>query len=156
MTSPVSARLSTVRTFLRVTGGYQAACDALAIFALIAAVALPEPAVALALCWLSLGLALALPLVKVFRHDFTAPGLSSVLVGFNESARLLVTLTAIVLRDLAGAPAWEAFACSILALLPLVERGVRRPVASSGPMAANLPGGDLPLPSIMITNGCSG
>ena len=48
------SRLSTLRTFLRVTGGYEAACDAVAIAAMIAAVALPGRGVAVTLAWLAL------------------------------------------------------------------------------------------------------
>lgn len=146
------SRLSTLRTFLRVTGGYEAACDAVAIAAMIAAVALPGRGVAVTLAWLALAMSVALPVRKALTQDLSVPGLASVLVGFGQSARILVVLTAVVLRDIAGAPPWESVACYALALLMLIERSVRRPVGSSVPLAANLPAGDLPLPSTRIAN----
>ncbi len=152
MPAPASARLTSLRTFLRVTGGYESACDALAIISLIAAVAYPERTVSVCFAWLALVLAVALPIFNIFRTTTAPAARPPVLVGYNQSARILVSLTAVVLRDLAGAPGWQSLSCLVLTLLLLIERGVRRPVASSVPVAANLAGGDIPLPSVQVAN----
>ena len=49
--------------------------------------------------WLALAMSVALPVRKALTQDLSVPGLASVLVGFGQSARILVVLTAVVLTD---------------------------------------------------------
>ena len=143
-----SSRLSSLRAKLKIIGGYAMVCDALAIAAVVAALALAHlPWAALVIAWVTMVLVVA-PLISA--RTAKALGMSGTAIGGYTNARALVVLASLAVHVRVGAQVWEAVVLLILAIFVLAERGVRKPVTSSAPVAVNVPGVSIPLPSVPL------
>lgn len=152
MPSPVDSPLNSLRTVIRATNGYEVACDALGILAIVATVGLTNRTAGLVLAWAALGLVAAPPVAKMLGLLTEQGNTKTHNLGFGQSARTLALLSAFSIRSAAGESAWEALVSLVLAVLMLLEVAMRRPLRNIAPPAANIPGWEVPLPSLSIGN----
>lgn len=137
---------SSVRYVSRALGGFPLALDVIAVVTLALAVAYPASGAGRAVVALLTLLILArigFEIVKAGREVAAA----RLWMGSKTLTRVAATAAALALGLHDGRDVWMVAAAILLMLLVLGEQAIRRSVKSAIPQAANLPGGDVPLPS---------
>lgn len=147
----LKSAISSIRFIWRAIGGYSVVCDLLAVVAAIGAVAAPQSPVTRPLLAASLVLIVATPVNAAIasRRD---PSQTTLLMGTSTLARILVVLGALAIEFGPAGPAEGLLTATLLCLLVLGEQASRSAVRSAAPQVANIPGWDVPLPSVAVAN----
>lgn len=142
---------SSLRYISRAIGGYSVVCDLLAVATLIMALVAPNSLVTMILLPVATLLVLADPVVELAQavRERAEPRL---MMGTANLARILVLLAALAVDLRNGASPVAVPAAALLCLLIIGEQAMRRAVKSAVPQSANIPGWDVPLPSIASAN----
>lgn len=102
--------------------------------------------------WLTFAWILGDPIQRGLRA-WRRSNTDELLMGEGVLARIILVLAALAMvihaRD--GSP-WAITAGAMVCLLALAEQAMRRPIRQAAPRAANLPGWEVPLPSIRLAN----
>lgn len=147
----ISTWFSSLRYISRAIGGYSVSCDVLAVATLITALVAPSSLATMILLPLSTLLVLAGPLIELGQavREQSEPRL---MMGTANLARILVLLAALAVDFRNGASPFAVPAAALLCLLIIGEQAMRRAVKSAVPQSANIPGWEVPLPSIASAN----
>ncbi len=143
--------LSSMRFIGRAIGGYSIACDLLALMAVISAIAAPQSLATRVLLAASMLLIVSTPINAAIasRRDSTQ---STLLMGSVTLARILVVLGGLAIEYGPAGSAQGLLTGTLLCLLVLGEQAARGPVRSAAPQVANVPGWEVPLPSLAAAN----
>lgn len=143
--------LSPLRYVFKAIDGYSILCDVVAVLGVVYAIVAPEDWPARA--WLALATVLVLIQSASDVRAVLAEGAGSrLLMGAGSTARILVLLGALAVDVGDGVSWWAIVAVVLLCLMVIAEYAMRRPVRLAVPQAANIPGWDVPLPSISLAN----
>jgi hypothetical protein len=123
----------------------------LALVAVISALVAPTSLVTRILLALALLLVLFAP-VRSAIDRLRDSSISATLMGTGSMARILLVLGALAVEYGAGGPAQGVLTGTLLCLLVIGEQALRKAVKSAVPQVANIPGWDVPIPSLAIGN----
>jgi CDP-glycerol:poly(glycerophosphate) glycerophosphotransferase len=147
----LSSALSSVRYIARAIGGYSIACDLMALVSVISAIVAPQSLSTRILLGVALVMILATPInaaVQNSRDDTQ----TTLLMGSASLARTMLVLGALAIQFGVGGQAQGLLTGTLICLLVMGEQATRWAVKSAAPQVANVPGWEVPLPSLAVAN----
>ncbi len=147
----VSSAFSSVRYIARAIGGYSIACDLVALVAVISAIVAPQSLATRILLGIALLMIIATPIDAAVGSSRDATQ-STLLMGSATLSRIMVVLGALAIEFEVGGQGQGLLTGTLLCLLVMGEQATRWAVKSATPQVANVPGWDVPLPSLAIAN----
>ena len=139
--------LSSARFVLKAVGGYTAVRTVLSVAAVIVALASPSRLASELVLGAVTLMVVAGWIVQLVRKNSDTE--NQLLLGQLAHPRILLVLAALAISPLDPVTVTTA---SLLCLLLVGERVMRRPISSAMPQAANIPGWEVPLPSLQTSN----
>lgn len=147
----LSSAFSSVRYIARAIGGYSIACDLVALVAVISAIVAPQSLTTRILLGVALLMIIATPINAAVgsSRDVTQ---GTLLMGSATLARIMLVLGALAIEFGVGGQGQGLLTGTLLCLLVMGEQATRWAVKSATPQVANVPGWDVPLPSLAVAN----
>lgn len=144
-------RLNELRARLKSSGLTGTARAALAMLAVLLAAVAPTQWVTLVVLWAAIlwGTQTLFSACLKWVRDRS----STLLVSNTSGTRIYVTLAALLIAAGNGAPTLTLVSIGLICFATIGEQFLRRLLNWATPLTANLPGGDLPLPSRAVSNG---
>lgn len=136
----------------RAIGGYTVASSVLGVAAVLSALLAPDSIWTDVLLWVAIAWSLAIPVVEEIRTIRGRPEAGTLQLGLTGLPRILATLAALAVIIHRGGSVWGIVAGALVCLLIIGEQAMRRPIRAAMPQVANLPGREVPLPSIELAN----
>jgi hypothetical protein len=142
---------SSLRVISKSISGYSVLCELVAVVAAVSALVAPTSVLTATLIVVTVVLVLVGPVAELLaaRRDGVAPGL---MMGNGKAARLLVVVGAMAIDASDGVSRLGVFAGVLLCFLMAGEEALRKAVRSAQPQVANIPGWEVPLPSVLAAN----
>ncbi|MFT4108568.1 CDP-glycerol glycerophosphotransferase family protein [Propionicimonas sp.] len=147
----LSTGFSSIRYIFRAVGGISILADLLAVATVIVTLAAPQSPAAAVL------LALTTLVLLAWIGTEAAPSLRGIeplkqLMGTFGTARILVVVAALGLDLGTGVSVGAIVAAALLGAMIIGESAMRRAVRGAVPQSANIPGWDVPLPSVVLAD----